>query len=108
VGGTGEVVLAPVGQEVYEVNAIVLSANNDPGGNALVDVFLTDKESGETLFFAPNVEVAPNGFVNAFELTSSPFQMDSNMELKFRVDDPGIGGNADDIRITTYHFLRSQ
>ena len=107
IGGAGEPVLSPTGQEVYEVQAIVLSANNTPTTDAQVDVFLTDSNTGDTLFFAPNVAVSPNGFTNAFDLTASPFTMDSNMTLKWRVDSAG-GGSASDIRIVTYHFLRSQ
>ena len=101
--GSVEKPLQPQGTEIYEIQAIVLSANSS--GPAQVDVWIEDLNTGDQLYFAPNVSVAANGFTNAFSLADSPFTIDSNQEIRWRVDSPS---DASGIRFVSYHFLRQR
>ena len=103
VSGAALKLYEPSGSEIYEIQAIVLSANST--GPAQVDVWIEDVNTGDQLYFAPNVSVAANGFTNAFNLADSPFTIDSNQTLQWRVDSPS---DASGIRIVGYHFLRQR
>lgn len=83
--------IKPDPNEIYTVQAVILGSGSS--GTNTYDVAIEDHVNSQTLYFAVNVSVSANSFADAYSLASSPFTIDGNTELKFRVK-TGTGSNG--------------